>query len=234
MTCAFGQALIIPQVADGGGWQTTLVLTNTTTSSTAASVSFYQDTSNGATIPWNISFLEVASTQSITVPAAASIFLHSTGTAAATSVGWASINVGPGVAAYAIFKQRVLGRQDQEGTATAAAAATRILVPFDNTGGGVTAIAVVNPGASSQTISATFRTVEGAVIQGTLDTMPAQGHMAFGMPQQFPRLIGRSGLAEFYSTTGTFSMLALRFNSTNAFTAAPVYPQAGAPIIPLQ
>jgi hypothetical protein len=42
---------------------------------------------------------------------------------------------------------------------------------------------------------------------------------------------GHEGLAEFTSTTGTFSMIALRVNPTNSFTAAPVYFQSGAPLI---
>ncbi len=53
------QTLIIPQVADGAGWQTTLVLTNTTTSATTASFRFFQDVGSGATQSWNVPFPEV-------------------------------------------------------------------------------------------------------------------------------------------------------------------------------
>ncbi|MBV9505227.1 MAG: hypothetical protein JO323_09520 [Acidobacteriia bacterium] len=43
------QTLIIPQIADGGGWQTTLVLTNTSAVTVSASLNFYQETNGGAT-----------------------------------------------------------------------------------------------------------------------------------------------------------------------------------------
>jgi hypothetical protein len=48
-TLSMGQAqtLVIPQVADGGGWQTTLVLTNTTANAVSASLSFFSGDERG-------------------------------------------------------------------------------------------------------------------------------------------------------------------------------------------
>ena len=66
---------------------------------------------------------------------------------------------------------------------------------------------------------------------GALPTLPAFGHAAFVLPQQFAGLNGQTGLAEFYSATGSFSIIALRFNSTLSSTAAPVYFQSGPPVI---
>jgi hypothetical protein len=232
-TSALGhaQSLILPQIADGGGWQTAVVLTNTNSNTASASLSFYMDTSNGATQAWNLAFLEGGSTQGISLPAGATVFLHTTGAGAVTSTGWGQLNGDAGVAAYAIFTLRVPGRQDQDGTAPAASPASRILVPFDDTAGAVTAVALVNTNGSSQTISANFRTSNGTVTQSSLANIPAQGHLAVTLPQQFSALSGQSGLAEFYSSTGSFSLIGLRFNPTGAFTAAPVYAQTGPPVI---
>ena len=55
--------------------------------------------------------------------------------------------------------------------------------------------------------------------------------MSFVLSQQFPVINGHEGLAEFYSSSGNVSMIALRFNPTSSFTAAPVYAQTGAPLI---
>ena len=55
--------------------------------------------------------------------------------------------------------------------------------------------------------------------------------MSFVLSQQFPIIAGHEGLAEFYSATGNVSMIALRFNPTSSFTAAPVYAQTGLPLI---
>lgn len=51
------------------------------------------------------------------------------------------------------------------------------------------------------------------------------------MPQQFSTSSGQSGLLELAPANGTISVVALRFNPTYAFTAIPVYPETGPPII---
>lgn len=51
------QTVLIPQIADGGGWQTTFVLTNTTINVGSATLTFYQETSGGATQNWNPPFV---------------------------------------------------------------------------------------------------------------------------------------------------------------------------------
>ena len=156
----------------------------------------------------------------------------------ATSVGWGEVIAsGPGVAgvvAYAIFTQRIPARQDQDGTAAAAAGSARFLVPFDNSGGFITAVAVANP-SSTGSINVNIQLDSGAISHGSL-TLPDQGHAAFVLPDQFPETAGQRGLAEFYVTgavrgTPSLSMLALRFNASGAFTTAPVYGQSGTPII---
>jgi len=226
------QALIIPQIADGGAWQTTLVLTNTSASPASVTLSFFQETTGGATQRWNPPFLEVSSTQNLSLPGAGTLFLHTAGTASATSVGWGQVQAAAGtVVAYAIFTQRVSGLPDQDCTAPAATAATRILMPFDNTNGFVTSMAIANPSSSTESVSVGIKTAGGTISQPSPITLPAQGHTAFTLPQQFPATAGQSGLMEFYSATGSISVIALRFNPTGSFTAAPVYAESGTPII---
>jgi hypothetical protein len=225
------QTLVIPHVVDGGGWQSTIVLTNSAAAAASATLIFHTDTSGGSTQPWTPPFLEVSSTAGLVLSGGSSMFLHTPGTAAALAQGWAELNADAGVMAYVVFTNRVPGHQDNEGTAPAVAATNRILVPYDDASGFVTAIAIVNPAAADQTITVGFRTVEGGVAQGSLPTVPPQGHMAFVLSQQFPVIAGHRGLAEFYSATGNFTMIALRFNPTQSFTAAPVFFQTGPPLI---
>jgi hypothetical protein len=79
----------------------------------------------------------------------------------------------------------------------------------------------------------------GSISTGSI-TLPAQGHLAFALPDQLPATSGHRGLAEFYfpaargTGAGSLSMLALRFNPGGAFTTAPVYAQTGSPIIGVQ
>jgi hypothetical protein len=230
--CAQPQSVLIPHIADGGGWQTTFVLTNTTINAGAATLTFYQETSGGATQSWNPPFVEAIG-QNVAVPAATTLLFHTRGTNLATSTGWAQMIVSPGITAYAVFTLRVAGRPDQDGTAPGGSSSMGILVPFDNANGSVTGLALMNPSTVSETISINIKTETGAISQGTL-LLPAQGHLAFALPDQLPATAGHSGLAEFYMpprTGGGISAIALRFNSTGAFTSAPVYASGGTAII---
>lgn len=225
------QTLVIPQVVDGGGWQSTIVLTNSNLSTASATLTFQSDTSGGGTQPWTPSFLEVGSTNGMSLNAGSSLFLHTPGTAATLTQGFAQLSADAGISAYVIYTNRVPGRQDQDATAPAVAASNRILVPYDDAAGNVTAIAIVNPTGAAQAISVGFRTVEGAVTVSNLPSVPPQGHLAFVLSQQFPVIAAHRGLAEFYSPSGNFSVIALRFNNTLSFTSVPVLFQYGAPII---
>lgn len=225
------QTTIIPQIADGGGWQTTLVLTNSGTSAASASLLFFQSTGNGSTQGWTPAFLETSSPQGIALPAASSTFLHTPGTSPTLSEGWAQLQASPAVVAYAIFTQVVPGRQNQDGTAPAAPAASRILMPFDNTNGFVTTMAIANPNSSSASVTVAMQPGAGQPAELTPISLPPNGYMAFTLPQQFPSTSGFNGLLEFSSASASFSIIAIRFNATGAFTTSPVYAETGASII---
>jgi hypothetical protein len=225
---AFAEVQVIPQVADGAGWSTTIVLSNKTTTAQNVTLTFNRGipNGNGATQPWTPPFLENVSLPTINLPAGSTLFLHTPGTATELSQGWCELNAAAGVTGYAIFTAN-----GQDGTAPAASAAGRILVPFDNTSGLVTAVAVANPNAAAETIQVNIKTSDGATSTGALPQMPAKGHNAFVLKDLFPATASRRGLAEFYVASGSFSIIALRFNPTTAFTSAPVYAQTGPPII---
>lgn len=225
---ASAEVQVIPQVADGGGWSTTIVLSNKTTAAQTVTLSFHRAVadSNGTTEPWAPPFLEGVSLPTINLAAGSSLFLHTPGTAGTLSQGWGELNAASGVTGYAIFTS-----QGQDATAPAVSAASRILVPFDNTSDLVTAVAVANPNAGAETIQVNIKTSDGATSTGALPSMPGGGHRAFVLPDLFQQTKGKRGLAEFYVASGSFSIIALRFNPTAAFTSAPVYSQTGAPII---
>ena len=226
----------IAQIVDGGAWATTIALTNTSSNPTEVYLSFYQETGGGKTQSWGLNFVEMTfpPTAPLVLPAGSTVFLHTLGIADATTVGYGEVSEpfhpgSPVVTAYAIFTQRLPGRQDQEGPAEAAPAAVRILVPFDNTNGGVTSIAIANDSGYDTSISVGIRTPM-STIQPAAITLPSGGHTSFAFPTQFPDTADTSGTAEFYSSLTSFSILALRFSS-GAFTTAPVYPVTGPPVI---
>jgi hypothetical protein len=224
--------LTIPHVADGGGWKTTIVLTNTSPNQASATLVFHKQTqADGNTQPWTPPIREVISTSGLSMAGGSTLFLNTAGTAADLSVGWADLNADAGVIGYVVFSIRIGATQD-EGTAAAVAATNRILVPYDDSNGFVTNMAIVNPGGTPLDISVGFRTVDGLVSAGNaLPQLPAGGHLSFALSTQFPVIQGHVGLAEFYSASGSFSIIALRTNPTHSFTTAPAYFQSGAPMI---
>ncbi|HEV3333128.1 MAG TPA: hypothetical protein VG096_19210 [Bryobacteraceae bacterium] len=225
------QTLDIPQVVDGGAWQTTIALTNTSASQTVVSLTFFQNTTGGATASWNLAFRENVQLQSLILPGGSTLFLHTPDTAASPTVGWGQVLELDGsgvVVAYATFTQLAAGTLGV-GTALASVAVSRILVPFDNTNGAATSMAVVNPGSSSETINVGIR-IGSTASQPAAITLPPNGHVSFDFSTQFSATANQSGLAEFYSPNGTFAILALRFQS-GALTTAPVFSQTGPPII---
>lgn len=231
MVCVCAQENIIPQVADGQGWSSVLVVTNTTAAPATASLSFFKDY-GGLTDTWHLTFLEGTNPAALNIPAGSSLFLHTPGTAADLSQGWALLTAGPGVSAYAIYTYTQAGAPKQDASAPAIASATRFLVPFDNTADLVTTAAVVNPNPSQLTLFSNLRTSTGSFLGDTLN-IPPNGHLTFEFPGLFPDTAGKEGLAEFYSGLGPFALIALRAHSglRISFTAVPALPGAGLPII---
>lgn len=236
---AQNQNLYIPQIADGGSWQTTLVITNTGSAPAPISFHFYQEIAGGTggTQAWSLGFMEPVPSS---VPAASTILLHTFGTSALITTGWGEVTAGPGIQAYGIFTQRIAGRQDQDGTGLALPAASRFLVPFDQTAGSVVGLAFANTSNSNITVNMAVRTTNGTVTQAAI-TVPPLGHYNFAFNSLIPSLnalkpiidavTGQSGLLEIYTSSASLAVLTLRFNFTAAFTAAPVYPESGPPVI---
>lgn len=236
---------ILPQIADGGNWRTQVVLVNTTTNAATVSMNFYQDTTAGATVPWNPPFQGRSSTQNIAVPAAGTIFLLTPGMAGTLTQGWGQLvappSLVPSVSAYAIYTYGSFnGRPAQDGTSEAVGAVSRVLVPFDNSAGGgwvvpayfATSMAIVNPNNSAETVSVNIQTDTGTISTATLPSLPANGQMAFLTSQQFPATAGQRGLLEFYvANGGTIAISSFRFNPTLALTSSPTFPVNGPAII---
>ena len=74
---ALADTQIIPQVADGAGWSTTIVLANKTSTTQTVALSFNMDTANGATTPWTPPFLEGVSQSNISLPPGRRFSAHS-------------------------------------------------------------------------------------------------------------------------------------------------------------
>jgi hypothetical protein len=229
---ANAQATILPQIADGGNWYTTIVVENATANASLATLNFLQNTGGGGVTAWSPPIVEGISTQNIQVPAGGTVSLHTPGTAANLTQGWCQLVAPTGVTAYAIYTYESFnGRPNQDGTSQALTPTSRVIVPFDATDGYSTGVAIVNPTAVAETVSVNIELDNGAITQTTLPSMTSAGQLAFNMATQFSFVAGHKGLAEFYVTNGGVAAAAFRFNPTLALTSLPVVPGNGAPVI---
>jgi len=119
-----------------------------------------------------------------------------------------------------IYSQKTGLPSVQEGTATIVAAGSKhFFLPFDNTAGAITGMAITDPGATAaNNISITFRYSDGTIEVVPYPQLASRNHQAFAIAGQFPHTANRSGVAEFTSDTA-LSVVAFRFNSTGAFTS---------------
>ncbi len=96
------------------------------------------------------------------------------------------------------------------------------MLPFDNTQGFATAVALVNPNTTqAATISVTLRDETGAQISTETLNVAPHAHEAFFLPDRFRSVRNRRGVGEFSSTRVPVSAMGLRFNDSGAFTSFP-------------
>src|SRR6185369_7765139 len=93
------------------------------------------------------------------------------------------------------FRQRVAGRPDFESSVTLAREdETPVYLPFDNTLGYATTLAITNPAVSDNTdLQLRFWDASGREIITRNLTLSAGTTTAFSIPDRYPELAGRSG-----------------------------------------
>src|SRR6185295_17623781 len=168
-----------------------------------------------------------------TIPVGGSRTIVTLGTGTLTDQGWADLTSPRLISGLGIFRQRNAGRADQEAAVSATTPATRFVIPYDNTQGFVSSMAIVNTSsAGSRATTVTPRDEAGVALPGNTINLPPLGHDAFEMSQRFPSMAGRRGAAEFVSGTPDFSALGLRFSSRGAFTSLPALTIPASGVIP--
>lgn len=211
------QSLVFPQLAAGGGFSTSLVLTNHDTQPAPISLQFRSSGGEGSpSAAWDLGL-----PSSILVLPGSSITLDSSSQPATPVSGWARAVSMRRISGFAVFRRKLSDVELQEATvAGKSAASSRSVVPFDNTGGLVTSMAAVNEStAQPLSITVVVRDPDGqAIAQGTLQ-LAAGGHMAFELPQRFPETAARKGTVEFTAATSSLHVLPLRFAPGGAFTS---------------
>jgi uncharacterized repeat protein (TIGR01451 family) len=222
----------LAHIAAGGGWATTFTVVNTDSVPILVRVNLYAETGAYLTLP--LTFPQAGGGPDMnawfvqrSLPVNGSLVVESDALTT-TAVGWADILATGQAGAFAIFRLRVPGRPDQEGTAALDShSQASFSMPFDNTAGYVGAMAICSTTDAPATVTATAWDENGVLIgQQTLNPLPADGHTSFALSDQMPYVAGRRGVIVFQSDTGApISALGLRFTPTASFTSVPImYP----------
>jgi hypothetical protein len=192
-----GFTKVVSQVADGGGWQTSMIITNTTDAAAPYAVVFAKDDGT----PFDVG--GIGNFAAGTVQPGGSAFLTSSNPSTLTQ-GSAVLMGGQNFAVSTIFTwKNANAGGDQQGTVTGdAQGAVSFSVPFDNTGGAVGGFAITSTSPSSVTVQVVAYDETGRIIlvDSSL-TLAAFGHTAFNFQNRagFSTLADKRGLLRVFA-----------------------------------
>jgi hypothetical protein len=216
----FADALRVPQIADGAGWKTRFAITNTDQIPVTYTFQFWGQ--DGTALPFPI-LNGTPGALSGTLAPGGTFFAESPGTSSTLQQGWAEIASSGQLGVRAIYQYSVGGSRDSLGTEVAAPSATSLSMPFDNTQGNVTAIAVANTNPSQPlTVSMLFVTDNGAQSTVSLLLQP-HTQQAFVSAAMHPAIAGTRGSIKFTSATTDMAVIGLEFTAAGQFTSAGVF-----------
>jgi len=103
------------------------------------------------------------------------------------------------------------------------AISSSLSLPYDNTNGYRTGLALANQSSSAASITATLFDQNGAQVGSTPVSLPPFGHTALFLDQLLASSQNQLGLVQFQST-GPITGVGLRFSPSGSFTSIPILP----------
>ncbi|GIU77538.1 MAG: hypothetical protein KatS3mg005_0776 [Bryobacteraceae bacterium] len=211
----------LPQLAFGGGWQTSLYFYNTTDSSVSFPVNFISQDGRPLSVPLDGG--SPVSSRIVTLGPRASIRLLAPNTGELVQ-GWAETALPPGVGGHAVFRQSMPGRADQEAVVPLVPESSRYAhFAFDDERA-TTAIAVVNPSTQAASVRIVAYGSDNSLL-GSADVNLGPRSKTVAVLRALSGLggvNGRYGRVQVETSSSAVSVLGLRF-SGEAFTSIPVF-----------
>jgi len=215
----------LPQFVFGGAWYTALYFANPTNSATSVTVNFIADDGTPLNVP--LVGIGTVSSQTINLNPRSTIILEAFNGGGATGQGWVEASLPTGVVGYAVFRQVVAGRADQEAVVplTPESSQTADLI-YDDIHF-TTAIAFLNPSNQSATVLISVYAPDGSPLGSTQIVLPPRSKQS-AVLRNLVAVAGNRGRAVFSVSNGAVSVLGLRFGG-EAFTSIPVSHRPGTP-----
>lgn len=212
----FTSAFRVPQIVDGAGWTTRLSIINTDQVPVTYTFRFWGD--NGAAMPFPI-LNQAPGVLSGTLAPGASFFAQSPGTSSTLLQGWAEVATSGQLGVTSIFQFSIGSPRDSLGSSIASLSGNSFLMPFDNTQGNVTAVAIANTNPTQPLmVSMNFLTDGGAQSTSSI-ILPPHTHQAFVVPSNNPLVAGFRGAIHFSAPSADIAVMGLEFTAAGAFTS---------------
>jgi hypothetical protein len=182
------------QVADGGGYVTTITIVNPTSNEATATLKLADDYGT----PWPINLTDGRSGSQffVSVPAMGSTRLISTGVGQTTKTGWAVLDSQADLSGVATFDYRSGSTLMDSVGAMGTPSGKRFLLPVDTSLTADTGFAVANIGTDDVSIKVTLQTENGTISSSAMDSrlnpLFSQRHLAIFVSQIFPSLQSRT------------------------------------------
>ncbi len=206
-------SMAFPQIAVGGGYQTTLLLLNTSDEIEAGKLKFFSDKGT----PFALRFIDMNvadTTYAYTIPAGGFLRLIADPADSEVRSGWAQLVPDAGKstpAGAAVFSLTSNGILVTEAAVPAASATQHVRIFVDKSDSHDTGVAIANPGDVANRVTATAYQMDGITPAGTgaipLD-LAALGHdarfageLVAGLPNGFTGILDLTGTFPFSATT---------------------------------
>jgi hypothetical protein len=212
----------IPQIADGGNWKTTIILVNLNPGAESRyKILFHGD--DGSDKPFPLVGLGSRSTVSGVIQPRGSVTFETTAVSATLNQGWAELDLlgTDEVGIMAVFgTQGIPGRPDYEATVIGETGIQYDgIIAFDNSGGFVTSMAVLNPNAfATSTVPVRIYDQVGTLLREETMSLQAGRKVAFATTDRWPETRGKRGTIHFDGSLTSWAVLGLRFHPGGAFT----------------
>lgn len=210
-------------LASGGGWKTTIILTNNGSASAQARLNFFDENGLPLVLPFTFPQSSASasnSTLNATLQPGAEFIVESQATTTIAGLGSAQLFTDGAVTGFLIFRFVPTGQEASVPLQTGNAGS--YVLSFDASAPGFnTGIAVANVAASTAAIPVVFRDDAGNVLASDTITLNPQGHLSFVVTTNYPSTVGKRGTVVFQTPSGgQISAIAIRAVATT-FTTIP-------------
>ena len=213
----FTSALRVGHVLDVANFVTQFVIVNLDSTPVSFQFKFWNDAGTALSFP-----IQDGAPGDLagTLAPGASMFGQSAGASSLLSQGWAEVASTGRISVLAnYYRSAPAGGTDAEASVIAAQSGKSIVMPFDNTQGSSTGVAVSNTNATQTiTVTITLTPENGGGTASTI-TLPPHGHSSFLLPVSYPGTAGVRGSVQFSSTFADLAAIGLRFGPKNSFSS---------------